>query len=68
MRRASTRVDSRAVDPHYFFANPDPDPAVFLNANPDPDPGGDMNADPCRSGSGSSVQFFVINKLMKSFL
>ena len=46
MRRASTRVDSRAVDPHYFFANPDPDPAVFLNANPDPDPGGEMNADP----------------------
>ena len=68
MRRASTRVDSRAVDPHYFFANPDPDPAVFLNANPDPDPGGDMNADPCRSGSGSSVKFVVINKLMTSFL
>ena len=33
---------SRAVDPHSFFA--DPDPAVFLNA--DPDPGGKMNADP----------------------
>ena len=32
----------RAVDPHSFFA--DPDPAVFLNA--DPDPGGKMNADP----------------------
>ena len=27
----------RAVDPHSFYA--DPDPAVFLNADPDPDPG-----------------------------
>ena len=27
-------VISRAVDPHSFFA--DPDPAVFLNADPDP--------------------------------
>ena len=26
----------RAVDPHSFFA--DPDPAVFLNADPDSDP------------------------------
>ena len=34
-------TESRAVDPHSFFA--DPDPAVFLNA--DPDPGGKMNAD-----------------------
>ena len=25
----------RAVDPHYFFA--DPDPAVLLNVDPDPD-------------------------------
>ena len=25
----------RAVDPHSFYA--DPDPAVFLNADPDPD-------------------------------
>ena len=25
---------SRAVDPHSFYA--DPDPAVFLNADPDP--------------------------------
>ena len=33
---------ARAVDPHSFFA--DPDPAVFLNA--DPDPRGKMNADP----------------------
>ena len=33
------------MDPHYFFA--DPDPAVFLNA--DPDPGGKINADPCKS-------------------
>ena len=32
----------RAVDPHSFFA--DPDPAVFFNA--DPDPGGKMNVDP----------------------
>ena len=30
------------MDPHSFFA--DPDPSVFLNA--DPDPGGKMNADP----------------------
>ena len=28
---------TRAVDPHSFYA--DPDPAVFLNADPDPDPG-----------------------------
>ena len=35
-------VESRAVDPHSFYV--DPDPAVFLNA--DPDPGGKMNADP----------------------
>ena len=27
---------SRAVDPHSFYA--DPDPAVFLNADPDPGP------------------------------
>ena len=64
----------RAVDPHSFFADPnpavflnvDPDPAVFLNADPDPDPGGKMNADPC--GSGYSLTNFVKNKLMKSFL
>ena len=30
------------MDPHSFFA--DPDPVVFLNA--DPDPGGKINADP----------------------
>ena len=51
-----------AVDPHSFFA--DPDPAVFMNA--DPDPGGKMNADPCRSRSGSSLTNFVKNKHMKS--
>ena len=28
---------NRAVDPHSFYA--DPDPAVFLNADPDPGPG-----------------------------
>ena len=54
----------RAVDPHSFFA--DPNPAVFLNA--DPDPGGKMNADPCGYGSGSSFTHFVKNKLMKRFL
>ena len=37
-----TRNLRRAVDPHSFFANPDP--AVFLNA--DPDPGGKINANP----------------------
>ena len=26
------------VDTHVFFADLDPDPAVFLNACPDPDP------------------------------
>ena len=43
------------MDPHSFYA--DPDPAVFLNADPDPDPdpGGKMNADPCGSGSGSTA-------------
>ena len=29
-----TKVESRAVDPHSFYA--DPEPAVFLNADPDP--------------------------------
>ena len=29
-------VPARAVDPHSFYA--DPDPAVFLNTDPDPDP------------------------------
>ena len=27
-------METRAVDPHSFFA--DPDPAAFLNADPDP--------------------------------
>ena len=39
-------VKGSVVDPHSFFA--DPDPAVFLNA--DPDPGGKMNADPGQCG------------------
>ena len=59
-------VKNRAVDPHSFFADPDPDQAVFLNVDPDPDPGGKMKADPC--GSGSSLTNFVKNKRMKSFL
>ena len=54
----------RAVDPHSFFADLDPDPPVFLNA--DLDPGGKLNADPCESGS--SLTNFEKNKLMKSFL
>ena len=29
---------SRAVDPHSLYADPYPDPAVFLNADPDPQP------------------------------
>ena len=29
---------SRAVDPHSLYADPDPEPAVFLNADPDPGP------------------------------
>ena len=32
------------MDLHSFFADPKPDPAVFLNA--DPDPGDKMNANP----------------------
>jgi hypothetical protein len=36
-------VEPRAVDPHCFYADPepDPDPAQYLDAdpNPDPDPG-----------------------------
>ena len=36
------RFHIRAVDPHSFYA--DPDPAVFLNADQDPE--GKMNADP----------------------
>ena len=26
------------MDPHLFYADPDTDPAVFLNADPDPGP------------------------------
>ena len=29
-------IKSRAVDPHSFYPDPYPDPAVFLNADPDP--------------------------------
>ena len=32
-------VYNRAVDPHSFYADPDSDPAVFLNEDLDPDPG-----------------------------
>ena len=32
-----TTVSCRAVDPHSFYA--DPDPAVYLNVDLDPDPG-----------------------------
>ena len=35
--RAGPGVLHSAVDPHSFYA--DPDPAVFLNADPYPDPG-----------------------------
>ena len=34
-----TSTGPRAVDPHSFYADADPDPAVFLNADPDADPG-----------------------------
>ena len=34
--RQKPQVTDRAVDPHSFYA--DPDPAVLLNADPDPDP------------------------------
>ena len=37
-------VLGRAVDPHSFFADPDPD--VFLNADPDPDPDADPDLEP----------------------
>jgi hypothetical protein len=33
-------VEPRAVDPHCFHADADPDPAQNLDAKPDPDPGG----------------------------
>ena len=42
------------MDPHSFFAGPDP--AVFLNA--DPDPRGKMKSDPCGSGSSLTNFFF----------
>ena len=51
-------AETRAVDPHSFFA--DLDPAVFLKADPDP------VALKCRSGS--SLKKFVKNNLTKSFL
>ena len=34
------------MDPHSFFADPDPDPAVHLNTDPDPDPAVHLNTDP----------------------
>ena len=37
LAQANISANSRAVDPHSFYA--DPDPAVFLNADPDPGPG-----------------------------
>ena len=37
-------LKTRAVDPHSFYA--DPDPAVFLNADPDPDPVSDPDPGP----------------------
>ena len=30
----------RVSDPHFFFADPDPDPGKNFHADPDPDPGG----------------------------
>ena len=33
-------VIDRVSDPHFFFADPDPDPGKNLHADPDPDPGG----------------------------
>ena len=41
-KKVMTILVSRTVDPHSFYA--DPDPAVFLNVDPDPE--GKMNADP----------------------
>ena len=32
-------VETRALDPHSFYADPDLDPAVLRNADGDPDPG-----------------------------
>ena len=34
------------MDPHSFYA--DPDPAVFLNADPDPDPDPDPGLGPAK--------------------
>ena len=36
-RYVKTFLGCRAVDQHSFLADPDPNPAVFLNADPDPD-------------------------------
>ena len=45
----------RAVDPHSFFA--DPDPAILLNAHPDPAV--------TKCGLGSSLTKFVTDYFMK---
>jgi hypothetical protein len=39
-------LNIRVADPHYFNADPDPDPAFHLKADPDPDPAVHLNADP----------------------
>ena len=33
-------LNCRVSDPHFFFADPDPEPGKNLHADPDPDPGG----------------------------
>ncbi len=53
------------MDPHWFNANPDLDPAVYLNADPDPDPGCQVNAnprpDPGQTLKSQKVEFLVKN-------
>ena len=35
-RSTTLAVKTRAADPHSFFVDTDPDPAVLLNVDPDP--------------------------------
>ena len=52
------------MDPHWFFA--DPDPAFFLNGDRDPDR--DQDPDPIRIQAKILVNFAVFSFLFKIYL
>ncbi len=54
LKQTITILPARVSDPHWFNADPDPDPAFFLIADPD-------------SGSGSKVWWSKIEKNIQHF-